>query len=129
MGVSIGCKVLKMEDKKLFSRAVNELMDELVHTLHTVVDDLKLKLYNEFTPYEHQSIDCCRTNIDKVKTLFESLKTKSAEVHKKCLKALEELKHNEIAKKLSETMTSVLPKTVNDTSSTAGIKRYNRVFC
>lgn len=94
----------KCSSEEAFCRAVDGLMDHLTHTLHTVVDDLKLKLYGEFTEQERQNIDSSGTDFKKVEALFTSLKTKSVNVHQKCLKALEELKHKDVAKKLNEKM-------------------------
>ena len=91
---------------RLFGNAVDEMMDGLVHSLHTVIDDLKLKLYDELTEYERQNIDGSRTNMDKVTTFFTILKTKSVDTHQKCLRALEELKHKDVADKLRERMES-----------------------
>lgn len=89
-----------------FCNVVDEMMDELAHSLHTVVDGLKLKLYGEFTEYERQSIDAGETNMKKVTTFFTILKTKTVDAHQKCLKALEDLKHKDMADKLRERMKS-----------------------
>ena len=85
-----------------FLRAVDELMEYLTSRLHTVVNDLKLKLYGEFTEQERQNIDNSGTDIDKVIALFTSMKTKSVNAHHKCVKALEELGHKDVADKLRE---------------------------
>ena len=87
-----------------FCFAVDKLMYDLTNTLHTVVEGLKLKLYGEFTEVERQRIDCSEMNLSKVTIFFEILKTKSVDTHQKCLEALEELKHKEIADKLREKM-------------------------
>ena len=99
-----------MEDysSAMFCDAVDELMDDIARTLHTVVDDMTLKLYGEFTERERQKIDGSGTDINKVTTFFTILKTKSADAHQKCLKVLEELKHKEVADKLREKMKSLL---------------------
>lgn len=90
--------------RKMFCYAVDELMNELADNLHPVVDDLLLKLYSEFTEQERQNINNSGTSLNKIVHLFESLKTKSSDAHQKCLKALEELKHKEMADKLKENM-------------------------
>ena len=115
-----------------FCDAVDELMGYLTHTLHTVVNDLKLKLYSEFTEQERQNIDGSGVDMKKVTTLFTILKTKSVGVHQKCLKALEELKHEEAADKLRERIKS--PCSIKKTGpgkpniiAVVGV-RYNRVF-
>lgn len=87
---------------KAFCDAVDGMMGELVHSLHTVVDDLKLKLYGELTECERQNIDVSGANTKKVTTIFTILKTKSIHVHQLCLTALEELKHNDVADKLRD---------------------------
>ena len=99
--------------RKMFGRVVDELMDELANTLHTVVDDLVLKLYSEFTEQERQKIHGRGTNMEKVTTMFTTLKTKSVDAHQKCLKALEDLKHHDVVDKLREKMNRpCLPETV-----------------
>ena len=99
-----------MEDEcSNFVRAVDRTMGELANTLHTVVSDLKLKLYDVFSEGERQNIDASKTNMDKVTTLFTCLKTKPTDAQQNCLKALEELKHTEIANKLRERMKNCLP--------------------
>ena len=85
-----------------FGRAVDQLMEGLANSLHTVVKDIKLKLYSEFTEQERQSIDNSGTDIDKVITLFTSLKTKPVGAHHKCVKALEELGYQDVVDKLRE---------------------------
>ena len=95
------------EEREKFCHAVDELMYDLANTLHTVVGELKLKLYGEFTGQERQRIDGSGTDMEKVTNLVEILKTKSANTHQKCLKALEELKHEEIADKLREKMKKI----------------------
>ena len=102
------------EDRAKFCYAVDNSMYDLTNTLHTVVEELKLKLFGEFTEGERQEIDCSGTNLRKVTILFETLKTKSVDTHQKCLEALEELKHKEIADKLREKMkTPGLPKEIS----------------
>ena len=93
-----------MEEGTKFCDAVDEMMNDLAHSLHTVVDGLKLKLFDEFTEHERQKIDVSGTDIKKVTIFFTILKTKSADAHQKCLKALEELKHKDVADKLREKM-------------------------
>ena len=93
-------------DRKMFGRAVDELMDELTNTLHTVVRDLMLKLHSEFTELERQKIDGRETDMERVTTLFTTLKTKPVDTYQKCLKALEELKHHDVADKLRDKMKS-----------------------
>ena len=78
-------------------------MEDLTSSLHTVVNDLKLKLYSEFMEQERQNIDNSGTDYNKVIALFTCLKTKSVNAHHKCVKALEELGHEDVTDKLRET--------------------------
>ena len=74
---------MEEDERAKFSHAVDELMYDLVNTLHTVVGELKLKLYGELSGQERQHIDGRETNMDKVTNLFEILKTKSANAQQK----------------------------------------------
>lgn len=111
LGLRLFVKMEECSECSMFPRAVDELMEELTNSLHTVVNDLLLKLYDKFTEAERQDIDASRTNINKVKKLFIILKTKSIDAHQKCLKALEELGHHDIADKLRQKMKN-LPRTI-----------------
>ena len=90
----------RMSERELFSLAVDEMMETLTERLHTVIDDLILKVYACFTEGERQNIHASRTNIKKVEEFFKTLKTKGVEEYKKCLTAMEELKHPDVAKML-----------------------------
>ena len=89
-------------DRESFAYAVDEMMDVLANTLHTVIDGLTIKLYNCFNEGERQEINASRTNITKVKEFFTSLKTKEVDAYERCLTAMNELKHPALAKALRE---------------------------
>ena len=55
-----------MDETGSFACAVDEMMGVLTETLHTVIDDLILKLYDCFTESERQEINACKTNIKRV---------------------------------------------------------------
>lgn len=67
-------------------------MGHLTERLHSVIDDLMLNLSEYFTERERQSINASRTNIEKVKEFFISIKTKSVDAYEKCLTTMENLK-------------------------------------
>lgn len=94
------------DEVRVFGHAVDQLMEDLTSSLHTVVNDVKIRLYDEFTEHERQVIDNSGTDIDKVISLFTSLKTKSVDAHHKCVNALEELGHHDVAEKLREKIKS-----------------------
>ena len=85
-----------------FHYAVERMMDRLTESLHTVVDGLIMKLYDCFTEAERQEINASRTNIQKVEKLFTTLKTKDVSVYERCLRAMQDLQHAEIASALKE---------------------------
>ena len=92
-----------MDEKKLresFSYAVNKMMGELSERLHTVIDDLLVKLYNCFTERERQEINASKTNIKKVEEFFMALKTKDVDAYERCLIAMEDLNHHDLASTL-----------------------------
>ena len=86
-----------------FQHAVDSMMEDLVTRLHTVIDDLKKKLYNCFTDSERQKIDASTTNNKKVMELFEIVKTKQTDVHKRCLGAMESLGYGDLVSELTKT--------------------------
>lgn len=81
-----------MEDQKSpsFKCAVDNMKHELADRLHTVIDDLKIKLQECFAISEREKIDAEKTNTAKVRKFFKVLKTKSSDIHERCLKAIEE---------------------------------------
>ena len=91
-----------MDETKSFALAVDGMMDSLTEKLHTVIDELIIKLYDCFTLSERQEIDACNTNIKKVEKFFSTMKTKNVTVYGRCLNAIEDLKHPEIAQNLRE---------------------------
>lgn len=93
-----------MENTKrtLFHNAVDKTMEKLTERLHTVVDDLILKLYSCFTEAERQEINASRTNIKKVEKFFVTLKTKNVDAYEKCLMAMKDLNHGDLAAALKE---------------------------
>ena len=94
---------LRMNERESFKLAVDEMMGTLTGSLHTVIDELILKLYACFTEGERQQIQHPnRTKIQMVEEFFKTLKTKGVEVYKKCLTAMEELKHPDLARMLRE---------------------------
>jgi len=91
-----------MEGSQSFQHAVNGMMEDLVISLHTVIDDLRIKLYDCFTDSERQKIDAYRTNNEKVTEFFKVLNTKQNDVHKRCLDAIESLGYGDLASKLTK---------------------------
>ena len=99
MGVSESMESVR---RSSFKCAVDKMMETLTGRLHTVVDDLILKLYDCFTEAERQKINSCRTNIKKTEELFTTLKTKSVTAYDKCLLAMEDLNHGDLVSTLKE---------------------------
>lgn len=97
-----------MDEKKSFSCAVNEMMETLTETLHTVIDELILKTYNCFTEGERQEINASITKIKQVEKFFTTIKTKDVEAFEKCLIAIENLKHPDLARRLREKWRSLI---------------------
>ena len=91
-----------MDERKPFCDAVDEMMDELTERLHTVIHGLITKLQSHFTEGELQEIDANETNIKKVKRFFTALKTKNVDTYEKCLVAIKDLKHPDVAECLTE---------------------------
>ena len=83
-----------------FRYAIDKMMETLTDRLNTVVDGLIRKLYDCFTEAERQKIKSSRTNIEKVEELFTTLKTKDVGVYERCLRALQELNHAQLASEL-----------------------------
>ena len=96
-----------MDETRSFACAVDEMMGVLTETLHTVIDDLILKLYDCFTESERQEINACKTNIKRVEEFFSTLKTKNVAVHERCLIAIKDSQHPEIARILREKWTNL----------------------
>ena len=93
---------MEITTRNSFQYAVDTMMETLTGRLHTVVDDLILKLYDCFTEAERQKINSCRTNIKKVEELFTKLKTKNVSAYNKCLQAMEDLNHGDLVSTLKE---------------------------
>ena len=92
-----------MNERESFSIAVDDTMGSLTNRLHTVLDELLLKLYSCFTDGERQEIQVGgNTGIRKVEKFFVTLKTKDVSAYKRCLIALKELKHTELSEELEK---------------------------
>ena len=92
-----------MNERESFKLAVDEMMGTLTERLHTVIDELILRLYAYFTEGERQEIQHpSKTKIKMVEEFFKTLKTKGVEVYEKCLTAMVELKHPDLARMLRE---------------------------
>ena len=89
--------------RQSFSSAVDEMMGTLTETLHTVIDDLLMKTYNCFTEGERQQINHpSKTNMKKVEEFFRTLKTKGVDAYERCLTAMNDLHHPNLAATLKE---------------------------
>ena len=91
-----------MDERNSFAYAVDEMMERLTATLHTVIDDLIIKLYDCFIESERQEIKACNTNFKKVEEFFSTIKTKDSTVYERCLDAIKNLKHPDTARILRE---------------------------
>ena len=118
-------RLLSMDKRELrdsFSYAVDKLMGELTERLHTVIDDLLLKLYDCFTERERQEINTNRINIKKVEDFFRIVKTKDVNSYEKCLTAMEDLNCHDLASNLREEWKSVPQRSVAHGMSLASRK-------
>lgn len=93
---------ITMNERQSFSVAVDEMMGTLTETLHTVIDGIILKTYNCFTEGERQEINASKTNIKKVEEFFRTLKTKGVDAYERCLTAMNDLHHPDLARTLRE---------------------------
>ena len=96
-----------MDGAQSFGYVVDEMMGVLTETLHTVIDDLIIQMYDCFTEFERQELSAaCKTNIVRVKEFFSTLKTKNVTVYERCLIAIKDLQHPKTARILREKWTN-----------------------
>ena len=85
-----------------FQNAVDSMMEDLVKSLHTVIDDLMIRLYDCFTELQRQEIDANGVKIKRVKEFLKVLKTKGKGAHIRFLDAVESFGYVDLAYKLRE---------------------------